>query len=122
MRARGDAVRGREAAVDRVHLAEFHHDRPPGGEGGGVVKHHVVVLAAVYGQHERVEGHVLDDLERADAEVLFLLLHRGAQVVDPVADMVQGIHHRFCSRSCSRPWSAPPPNWRSWSMVIPMNG
>jgi len=37
---------------------------------------------------------VVDDLERADAEVGVPPLQRGVQVVDPVADVVQALHHR----------------------------
>src|SRR6266566_7321556 len=91
---RRDAVRGGEAVVDRVDLAKFHHDRPPGGEGSRVVEHHVVVPLTADGQHELLERHVLDDLERADAEVLAPPRQRGVQVIDPVADVVQARHHR----------------------------
>ena len=110
-------IGGGEAVVDRVDLAEFDDDRPPRGEGGGVVEHDVAVLAAVGGQDELLERHVLDDLKRADAEVLAPPCLRGGQVVDPVADVVQGPHGLAsagrASPCCSRPCSAPPPNCRS---------
>ena len=91
-RTRSGAIRGREAVVDRVHLAEFHDDRPPRGEGGRVVEDHVVVPLAVDEQDERVERHVVDDLERADVEVLAPPRQRGPEVVDPVADVVNYRH------------------------------
>ena len=97
-----------------MDLAEFDHDRPPGGERGRVVEHDVGAGLAAVGEHELLERHVLDDVERADIEVPVPLLHRGVQVVDPVADVVQGVHQR--------PSSAPPPNCLSCSMVIRMNG
>jgi len=116
-RARFDAVGGGEAVVDRVDLVELDDDRSPGGEGGRVVEYHVVVSLTIGGQHELLERHVLDDVERADAQVPVPLPHRGVQVADPVADVVQAPH-----RAWSRPCSAPPPNCRSWSMVMRMNG
>ena len=91
-RARSEAVRGREAVVDRVHLVEFYYDRPPRGEGGRVVEDEVVIVVAVDGQDERVERHVLDDLERTDAEVLAPPRRRGPEVIDPVADVVDYRH------------------------------
>ena len=121
-RARGDLIGGREAVVDRVDLVELDHDRAPRGEGGGVVEHDVAVGLVVDSQHELLEGHALDDLERPDAQVPVPPLHRGVQVVDPVPDVVQGPHQPAGASCWSRAWSAPPPNCRSWSMVIRMNG
>src|SRR6185312_16863773 len=113
-RAGRDAVRGREAVVDRVDLAKLDHDRPPGGEGGRVVEYDDDVAGLAGGEHELLERDVLDNVERADVQVPAPLLHRGIQVVDPVPDVVQGVHQR--------PSSAPPPNCLSCSMVIRMNG
>ena len=57
-----------------------------------MIEDHVFVPLAVDGQDERVERHVLDDLERADAEVLAPPVLRVAEVVDPVADVVNYRH------------------------------
>src|SRR5579859_630718 len=116
-RARDRVERGRQAVVDGVDLVELDDGRTPGGERGRVVEHDVMVFLGADGQRELLERHVLDDVEGTDAQVALPLLHRGVQVIDPVADVVQARH-----RAWSRPWSAPPPNCRSWSMVIRMNG
>ena len=86
------STRGGKAGVDRVHLIEFHHHRPPGGEGGRVVEHDVTTVPVVVGQGERVERHVLDHLERADAELGLPAGPRRRQVIDPVADVMQARH------------------------------
>jgi hypothetical protein len=64
----GDAVRGGQAGVDRVHLGELQHDRPPGGEGGAVVEVGRIGDPGAVGEPERVEAHVAVHQERADAE------------------------------------------------------
>ena len=91
-RARDDAVGGGEAVVDRVHLIEFHHHRSPGGEGGRVIEHDVIADVVAVGDGERIERHVLDDLERPDAELGLPARLRRGQVVDPVPDVVQPRH------------------------------
>jgi hypothetical protein len=67
-RAGGDPVRGQQALVGRVDLAELHHDRSPGGEGGGVVEDQAGAGLAAVEQRELFEWHMFDDIERADVE------------------------------------------------------
>jgi hypothetical protein len=54
-----------------------------------VIEHDVTTGPVAVGDGERIERHMLDHLERPDAELGFPPRLRRGQVIDPVADVVR---------------------------------